>query len=411
MRSDLATRLTARLLFALWIVAGAAPSTEAAKRSLRADDLVIGADTASWSSLDGRVSMTLMLADEQRKLTEVEPYPKLFLVRDGRVLAPHIELQVLRRGVQAVIPLDESTLGRLQSFGDMAQAELRCDRPFYLGLDNGDRIHVTPETLGEATRGRWPWAADSLIQLWRYLDVVQSGKFVGNFVDVGSRTATDDDGQDGAFATRFSISSRFLMRGNAFHAEGEWSTVSQDSTNHLRLDPINVRLTRPNSHSVLEFRSGVDCGRLGFTRQGRFTAGLDWKSLAPNLLDLTAGAPRFRLKPLVAATVEAFGEWSNHEIPTDDRNWGQAKLVVNYDIPVLARQLLRVEARTFCPFRRNAAWDDVGYQYSIHFMTEVAGGKFKPVISFSNGADDINQIDVTRVLIGLWFNGVPGSAY
>lgn len=388
------------------LMLAATSSVRAEPRALEAKGLSVRADTSDTHGV--RVALDLVLVGDLAKATisSIDSIPSFDLVRNGQTLFPNLQTEFQKHGVRLVLPLNQSTLARFRSFGDLADAEIRPSQPFTMTVGESE-VTVSPEVVEAATHGRWVWAADSLVNLWKRLDVVQTGQYLGNFVDAGRRTEKDSKGDD-VFAGRFSLSSPFGPTGNTFHVEGDWSTMTDDSTNHIHVDPVNIRMTTSaGKTSNLTFRSGIDSGRLGFSRQGRATAGIVWESLIPNLLDLTAGSPRFRLKPIITAWVEGFEEWSDHKIPNDDRIWGQAKIGYDYDVPVFSRQLARLHAEGHFPFRSKATDQDFKYEYSIQLVTEVAGGKLQPVLSFSNGADDINRKRVTRAFLGLWLDAVP----
>lgn len=191
-----------------------------------------------------------------------------------------------------------------------------------------------------------------------------------------------------------------------FFSEGRVSTIPADTLNYLKIYPLNMNIYTDDllrHHAVL--RSGIEADQLFSTV--RVNLGLSVESIIPNLIDLSYGHNRLRLKPVVSAGVSFY-----NELRVPDEREKQSEFLfhgeIYYYIPIMQAYYLLLHGRTFYDTGRDAA-DAWNYQASVALGLEM---KFAPATLIAKYVFGVNEITFERddqLLIGFAMDLFSGN--
>jgi hypothetical protein len=136
----------------------------------------------------------------------------------------------------------------------------------------------------------------------------------------------------------------------------------------------------------------------------RFTGNLHWEGILPNLVDLTYGADRLRLKPIMEAGLKVYREIRNDRKKEgkDSSFPGIAYTQLYYNIPVSKMYSLELEGKAFYDFNiMNNPDKKVKFLYSVTFGMEIPKTGIQTIFKYSNGETDIRYARTSTLLIGL----------
>lgn len=271
---------------------------------------------------------------------------------------------------------------------------------FYLGAVGelsfqtaSDTLVLTAEELSSASLGSMQITTEQqqelLVSLSRNLHLYR------NYFDFGFNPQED----------LFALSLNYLYSrpygqnqyGLYLFSEGRVSTIPDDTLNYLKIYPLNMNIYTDDllrHHAVL--RSGIEADQLFSTV--RVNLGLNVESIIPNLIDLSYGHNRLRLKPVVSAGVSFY-----NELRVPDGKDKQSEFLfhgeIYYYIPIMEAYYLLLQGRTFYDTGRDPA-DAWNYNASIALGLELSSAPATIIARYIFGVNEITFEHDDQLLIG-----------
>jgi hypothetical protein len=267
---------------------------------------------------------------------------------------------------------------------------------------------LTPEQVREYTRNKLNISAEQKNEL------IQSAggeiNIADNNLDFGFVPEKESKSGRTEYRVSFKYKRGYDFIGNAplfFQASGMFSTNFRDSLNYLSVSPVSYYLMKDKNEIVCQ--AGFESDQV--FSYCRFTGNLHWEGILPNLVDLTYGADRLRLKPILEAGFKVYQEIRNDR-KQEDRNSSFPGIVyaqLFYNIPVSKIYSLDVEGKGFYDFNiMNNPNKKVKFLYSLTFGMEISKTGIHTIFKYSNGETDIRYARTRTMLIGLTADLVGG---
>tara|TARA_R110001632_G_scaffold66891_3_gene157319 strand:- start:7122 stop:8390 length:1269 start_codon:yes stop_codon:yes gene_type:complete len=185
-----------------------------------------------------------------------------------------------------------------------------------------------------------------------------------------------------------------------FTAEGLISTNAKDSLNFLSVYPVNYNFSKGTNQFI---------GQLGFEGNQTFsnyrvTANFFWNGIIPNLVDLTFGENRLRLKPVVKLGAKFYKEVANNRpVQINSKEFSnQAFGEIYYYIPIHNVYSLIIEGRAFYDFNKSLNVEgNLKSNYSITFGLEVPKTKMKTIFKYTKGVNGVTFEKNEYIVVGL----------
>ncbi|MCL5028975.1 MAG: hypothetical protein M1480_08155 [Bacteroidetes bacterium] len=217
-----------------------------------------------------------------------------------------------------------------------------------------------------------------------------------------SKSVNGSDSTQNEYIAEFDIQKPFLsdLTGSYFYykIKGRVSTFEQNPLNSIEAYIIY------NIQDHLYF----EAGRIGPQKfdVNSLRANLGYETLIPNLIDLTGGKPRFRLKPDIKFGL-AYQQNFQSNNPFENKE-GNLLLFANgyYYIPVLDKFAIIAEgeARYSDKFYNG---DKFIFNYSLTFGYETPLNDLKVLFQVINGKNEVNLGGATSYSLGLLLNFIP----
>ena len=268
------------------------------------------------------------------------------------------------------------------------------------GTDTLIRI-ITPDQVKDHTRNKITISTeqrDELILAAGGELAIKDNKF-----DIGFIPSAESNSGKTEYYTNFNYRKGYPFIRNApvyLEVSGLLSTNIHDSLNYVRLYPLSFNLFAERSE--INLQAGIE-GNQTFSNY-RVSGNVNWQGLLPNLVDLTYGANRLRLKPVLQAGLKIFREIDNDRLPGDDNNVfaGIAYARAFYYIPVYDIYSLAIEGNVFyTPDTDINPQKEIKYLYSITLGMEIKGSGIKTILKYVNGENDINYEKNSAVMLGI----------
>ena len=186
-----------------------------------------------------------------------------------------------------------------------------------------------------------------------------------------------------------------------FYAKGRVSTNSKDSLNYLYVYPINFNISGASDAQMMA-RFGVE-GNHTFT-SGRMAFNFSYEKLIDNLVDLTYGSNRLRLKPVLNVGGKIYKEFDNMRIGADGENEFSGQVYANlyYNIPVFDNYSIILESNAYYDFSEKINPEQkIRLNYSVALGVELPKSPFKTLFKYRDGQVDVNNLDDSNLTIGL----------
>lgn len=338
--------------------------------------------------------------------------PDFSLRSDGRVgeivLDKNIIAATVRR-IQAVIngdALREDIMDILTGGGLF----IHISGDLRIPLDNGAMMILRPETLRQASI---PALSD---QALRRLTAALGGDFAlyQNKIDFGMQADTAD-------STRRIFSATFRYYDRPFssmpwwmvHARGYLSTDSNDSLSEVSIYPLTVsRLRGLDGPWPTELRGSLGIEGDQRFRRSRLNANGYLSTLTPNLIDLTGGVPRLRLKPVIRVGFEYWHEFDDHGHPLGNKKGGKIGGELYYVIPVLKNYMLLIEGEVGAPlgagFKQKYRTGDLIKRFDMTLGYNIPGGGLQIMAKYSFGKTDVLFREDSKLFIGILLDFLQG---
>ena len=184
-----------------------------------------------------------------------------------------------------------------------------------------------------------------------------------------------------------------------FAAEGLISTNSKDSLNYVSVYPVNYNFFKNTSEFIGQV--GLE-GNQTFSHY-RVTANFAFNTIIPNLINLTFGENRLRLKPVVKLGAKFYKEMKNNRpvALNDNKLSNQVFGSFYYYIPVHNNYSLILEANGYYDFNKTInPRKSLQSNYTVTFGLEVPKTKMKTMFKYSKGANGVTFQRNDYLIIG-----------
>lgn len=185
-----------------------------------------------------------------------------------------------------------------------------------------------------------------------------------------------------------------------FSAKGLVSTNSKDSLNYLSIYPVNYNFSKGANEFIGQI--GVE-GNQTFSNY-RISGNLFWNGIIPNIIDLTFGEDRLRLKPVIKIGMKFYQEIENNRLEEINSNEfsNQAFSEFYYYIPIKNNYSLIIEGTAFYDFNSSVNPNKKAMlNYSATFGIDIPKTDFKTIFKYSKGENGISYQTNNYFLIGL----------
>lgn len=131
---------------------------------------------------------------------------------------------------------------------------------------------------------------------------------------------------------------------------------------------------------------------------------ISWNGILPNLIDLSFGENRLRLKPVVSFGLKIYKEIEN-ERPVDvNSNEFSNQLYGEfyYYIPVQKNYSIIIDGKAFYDFSAKVNPDSkLMYNYSVAFGIDIPKTEFKTVFKYVKGNNEVTQEMNDYLMLGV----------
>jgi hypothetical protein len=302
------------------------------------------------------------------------------------------KLSYRARGFSCLIPLYNNALIDLlrdspESFYLVAGDTLRFT------TFSGTGLYLGEEELSAATLGK---IRISDAQRQELQETLAGNLYLYvNYFDVGFNPQAEKF--DLSLSYLFSRSYPVKGLGLSFFSQGRLSTNPADTLNYFVVYPVNFSfMSEGNTWYNIRARTGLESDQIFST--ARISLGVNFETIIPNLIDLSYGYNRLRLKPVVTAGLNFYNEI---RLP-DDRAKQNAFLLsgeIYYYIPVIESYYFLIHAKTFYDTGRDVedAWD---YHASLALGLELKSVPARIIAKYVFGANEITFERDNQLLIG-----------
>ncbi|HNP19218.1 MAG TPA: hypothetical protein PKL31_12335 [Fulvivirga sp.] len=230
-----------------------------------------------------------------------------------------------------------------------------------------------------------------------------------NTLDFGIIPSEKSDTDNTEFYASFSYQKGYIFPYKNpffFSAKGIISTNSSDSLNYLSIYPVSYRIAeydksgQPKNYDLVA-QLGIE-GNQTFTNY-RIAGNLYWQSLIPNLIDLTMGENRLRLKPVVKIGAKLYKEYDNNRlVETDNEDSNQVFGEIYYYIPIKKLYSLILDANAFYDFSESLNPNgEIKYNISATLGIDIPKTGFKTIFKYLEGENGITYQKDQLLMIGL----------
>lgn len=185
-----------------------------------------------------------------------------------------------------------------------------------------------------------------------------------------------------------------------FSAEGLIGSNSKDSLNYVSIYPVNYNFLKRNNEFIVQV--GVE-GNQVFSNY-RISGNFFWNGIIPNIVDLTFGEDRLRLKPVIKAGIKFYQEIENNR-PIEINNNEFSNQVFGefyYYIPIQKIYSLIIGGTAFYDFNSKVNPDNIAmFNYSATLGIDIPKTDFKTIFKYSKGENGISYQTNDYFMIGL----------
>ena len=317
-------------------------------------------------------------------------------------LAPsNIRVRAADRSVKIV--LNNLTMEQLDALvEDPGTAKIVLAGDLEIFLTDSTSYFYTKDEIAESSSGNLMFKSD---QKAAYLDASGGAyAFMMNRFEVGFVPKGQSDTDNDEFMLDFGYRKSYsFINGNRayFTTEGFISTNVDDSLNFLKVYPVSFRLTDTDNLSETVVEAGIE-GTQRFN-YWRFTANLEYRFLMENLINLSQGYNRLRLKPVVSAGLKLYSEQENIRTGDEGKNENSGQLYgsIYYVIPVFESFTIIADAEGFYDVNESVNPDKkIQFNYQISFGYELKDG-FQSLLTYRNGKTNINYESDSLITLGI----------
>lgn len=224
-----------------------------------------------------------------------------------------------------------------------------------------------------------------------------------NKIDFGLIPSNESSSEKNEFNASFKIRKKYSFLDDLplyFYTEGLLSTNSSDSLNYLMVYPLNYNFL--NKGNELVGQLGVE-GDQTFSNY-RVTGNFYWNGLIPNVVDLTFGENRLRLKPVMKLGVKFYKEFGNSRVPMYNENEFSNQIFgeLFYHIPVMKIYSIILEGKAFYDFSSSINPDrNINYNFSATVGIDIPKTDFKTIFKYTKGNNMVSSQSDDYLMLGL----------
>lgn len=184
------------------------------------------------------------------------------------------------------------------------------------------------------------------------------------------------------------------------YTKGLISSNSNDSLNFISIYPVNYDFLKGNSELVGQL--GVE-GDQTFSSY-RISGNFYWNGIMPNLIDLTFGENRLRLKPIINIGLKVYKEIENNrpvELSSNEFS-NQLYSQLYYYIPIQKNYSIILDGSAFYDFSSKINPENkFMYNYSFVLGIDIPKTDFKTIFKYTKGNNFVTQESNDYLMIGL----------
>ncbi|MBW6535927.1 MAG: hypothetical protein K0B11_13040 [Mariniphaga sp.] len=184
------------------------------------------------------------------------------------------------------------------------------------------------------------------------------------------------------------------------YAKGLISSNSNDSLNYLSVYPINYNFLK--GYNELIGQLGIE-GNQSFSSY-RIAGNFYWNALIPNLVDLTLGENRLRLKPIISFGLKIYKEIKNN-IPSELNTKEFSNRIYSqyyYYVPIQKNYSIILNGMTYYDFSSKVNPDrKILHNYSLAVGIDIPKTDFKTIFKYEKGNNFVTQESNNYLMIGL----------
>ncbi|WP_243350084.1 hypothetical protein [Parabacteroides sp. FAFU027] len=185
-----------------------------------------------------------------------------------------------------------------------------------------------------------------------------------------------------------------------FYTKGLISTNSKDSLNFISIYPVNYNFIKGKNELVGQL--GVE-GNQTFSNY-RISGNICWNGLINNLLDLTFGENRLRLKPVISIGGKIYKEIENNKpsvLSSNDLS-NQIYGKCYYNIPIQKIYSLILDGTAYYDFNTQInPKNKLMYNYSLTLGVDIPKTDFKTIFKYTKGNNFVTRESNDYLMIGL----------
>ncbi len=236
------------------------------------------------------------------------------------------------------------------------------------------------------------------------------------WVNLAHEIAEDDSLKEYVLTYRYVRSLAFIPH-SLFSSKGRLSDKRYNPLNELEFAyvlswPLRGRVSKEVKDG--KTTSGFPTGRIFFRMSlvsnqpmdtSLFKCQLGLKDLIPNFIDLTGGANRLYLKPLLEIGCEYLRHFQSQPLYGGKRDTWGSFMRLYYYIPVVRRYALIVDAEV--EFSQDIYPDYWLWRYSVTFAYDLPFEELKTLIKYERGRNGFSLESNSLLMVGLFIDFVP----
>lgn len=303
--------------------------------------------------------------------------------------------------VDFMIPLQDEELMRLVVSGQVP-VYIALNRTLTLEADNGNLIELSKAYIKETSHDGFA-LTERQKEMLKDASGNQTHLYMNRF-DI-TRQIGETDSMEAEYVIDFDyFRSLPIELGEDGHLmlqfKGTISTAESNPLNRMKAF-VNWRIPK---NELFELQLGAAGNQQLTAGSIRFNAQL--QGLMPNLVDLTNGASRLRLKPYFKGGVSVVANLDDQNPYQDRKTHLQIFVEGYYYIPVAHKFAIIIQSEAFYG-KGLVEGDNIRSNYSMKFGYDLPLEDLKVLATIQNGENDVNFGRANRVLVGVLLDYIP----
>jgi hypothetical protein len=310
------------------------------------------------------------------------------------------EMPFKKRGIQIKVPMKEETEALLELLKTGTKRfYIHFDRPLKFHLRNSSWYILMPDTVDKVSAS----VKFALTESQSEEIVAAYGGYYemyGTKTEAGWRIGEPDSTTLAGYFD-FNFIGK-LIPGTLSEIGASISTKFHDVTTQIKFTPFVFRL--PDEWNNVFIKGAYELNQSS-TEQRAFGS-VFYQAIAPNLLDLTQGYHRLRLKPVTKFGVNVYYYTKSADSTITDQIIAEPFFDLYYYLPVGDKFSVLIEGnlflhsdRDFNFMKKNASWH---WDFTLGY--DIAGQPLKVMAKYSTGVNSISFEKDDRFILGLLMN-------